>query len=153
MSTPDPERQVSIWTVPERWRKLFFAIFSLQTAALIGLAVWYEVFVVTGDTWLETIFAIGRDAEPGIAVVAADSVVTVVVVMILTLLYEDYRRKRTERALARLQERWLGLESTQAGCGGRRAAVYRSRRLPSNSTDITPTPEIPSGLIERMLNP
>ena len=106
MSTPDPERRVSIWSVPERWRKLFFAIFSLQTAALIGLAVWYEVFVKTGDSWPEIIFAIGRDAAPGIGVIAADSVVIVDIVMILTLLYEDYRRKRTERALARLQERW-----------------------------------------------
>ena len=74
MSTPDPERRVSIWTVPERWRKLFFAIFSIQTAALIGLAVWYEVFVVAGDSWPETIFAIGRDAAPGVGVIAADSV-------------------------------------------------------------------------------
>ena len=40
MSTPDPESRVSIWSVPERCRKLFFAIFSLQTAALVGLAVW-----------------------------------------------------------------------------------------------------------------
>ena len=103
-----PERRVSIWSVPERWRKLFFAIFSLQTAALIGLAVWYEVFVKTGDSWPETIFAIGRDAAPGIGVIAADSVVIVDIVMILTLLYEDFRRKRTERALARLQERWEG---------------------------------------------
>ncbi|MYC37703.1 MAG: hypothetical protein F4X66_12460 [Chloroflexi bacterium] len=107
-STPDPERRVSIWSVPERWRKLFFAIFSIQTAALIGLAVWYEVFVKTGDSWPETIFAIGRDAAPGIGVIAADSVVIVDIVMILTLLYEDYRRKRTERALARLQEKWEG---------------------------------------------
>ena len=106
MSTPDPERRVSIWSVPERWRKLFFAIFSLQTAALIGLAIWYEVFVVTGDTWPETIFAIGRDAAPGIAVVAADSVVAVDIVMILTLLYEDYRRKRIERAVAQNQAKW-----------------------------------------------
>ena len=106
MSTPDPERRISIWSVPERWRKLFFAIFSLQTAALIGLAIWYEVFVVTGDSWPETIFAIGRDAAPGIAVVAADSVVTVDIVMILTLLYEDYRRKRIERAEARVQGMW-----------------------------------------------
>ena len=106
MSTLGPERRVSIWSVPERWRKLFFAIFSLQTVALIGLAVWYEVFVVTGDSWPETIFAIGRDAAPGIGVVAADSIVIVDVVMILTLLYEDYRRKRTEMALARLQQRW-----------------------------------------------
>ncbi len=106
MSTPDPERRVSIWSVPERWRKLFFAIFSLQTAALIGLAIWYEVFSITGDTWPETIFAIGRDAAPGIGVVADDSVVAVDIVMILTLLYEDYRRKRTERAVARNQARW-----------------------------------------------
>ena len=106
MSKHDPERRVSIWSVPERWRKLFFAIFSLQTAALIGLAVWYGVFVVTGDTWPETIFAIGRDAAPRIGVIAADSVVTVDIVMILTLLYEDYRRKRIERAVARNQERW-----------------------------------------------
>ena len=107
MSTPDPERRVSIWSVPERWRKLFFAIFSLQTAALIGLAIWYEVFVVTGDSWPETIFAIGRDAAPGIGVVAADSVVIVDIVMILTLLYEDYRRKRTARAVAQERERWV----------------------------------------------
>ena len=107
MSTPDPERRVSIWSVPERWRKLFFAIFSLQTAALIGLAIWYEVFVVKGNPWPEIIFAIGRDAAPGIAVVAADSVVTVDIVMILTLLYEDYRRKRTERAVAQERERWV----------------------------------------------
>ena len=107
MSTPDPERRVSIWSVPERWRKLFFAIFSLQTAALIGLAIWYEVFAITGDTWPETIFAIGRDAAPGIVVAAADSVVIVDVVMILTLLYEDYRRKRTERAVAQERQRWV----------------------------------------------
>ncbi len=107
MSTPDPERRVSIWSVPERWRKLFFAIFSLQTAALIGLAIWYETFVVAGNTWPETIFAIGKDAAPGIGVVAADSVVIVDIVMILTLLYEDYRRKRTERAVAQERARWV----------------------------------------------
>ena len=108
MPTPDPERRVSIWSVPERWRKLFFAIFSFQSVALVGLAIWYEVFVITGDSWPETVFAIGRDAAPGIAVIAADSIIVVDVVMILTLLYEDYRRKRIERALARLQERWEG---------------------------------------------
>ena len=106
MSTPDPERRVSIWSVPERWRKLFFAIFSLQTVALIGLAIWYEVFVIEGNPWPEIIFAIGINAAPGIAVVAADSVVTVDIVMILTLLYEDYRRKRIERAVARNQAKW-----------------------------------------------
>ena len=76
----------------------------------MGLAVWYEVFAIIDDSWPETVFAIGRDAAPGIAVVAADSVVVVDIVMILTLLYEDYRRKRFERAeargAARERERW-----------------------------------------------
>ena len=101
MSTPESELRTSIWSVPERWRKLFFAIFSLQTAAIMGLAIWYEIFARTEDSWPETIFAIGRDAAPSIAVVAADSVVVVDIFMILTLLYEDYRRKRLERAEAR----------------------------------------------------
>ena len=129
MSTPDPERRVSIWSVPERWRKLFFAIFSLQMVALIGLAIWYEVLVVKGDYWPETIFAIGRDAAPGIAVVAADSVVVVDVVMILTLLYEDYRRKRIERALARLQGQW---------------EAWNQRRLESEANGQTFTEPPPS---------
>ena len=106
LSTPDPERRVSIWSVPERWRKLFFAIFSIQTVALIGLAIRYEVFVVAGNAWPETIFAIGSDSAPAIAVIAAESVVVVDTVMILTLLYEDYRRKRIERAETRVQQRW-----------------------------------------------
>ena len=104
---PDSERRVSIWSVPERWRKLFFAIFSLQTAALIGLAVWYEAFVITGDSWPETIFAIGRDAAPGIGVIAAESIVVVDVVMILTLLYEDYRKKQFQKGVASEREKWV----------------------------------------------
>ena len=70
------------------------------------MAIWYEIFVITGDSWPETISAIGRDAAPGIAVIAADSIIVVDVVMILTLLYEDYRRKRIERAVARVHAQW-----------------------------------------------
>ncbi len=110
MSTPEPESRTSIWSVPERWRKLFFAIFSIQTAGIIGLAVWFEVFAKTEDSWLETIFAIGSDAAPAVAVIAAESIVVVDLVMILTLLYEDYRKKQYAKALAqgeaREREKW-----------------------------------------------
>ncbi len=75
MTAPDPERRISIWSVPERWRRLFFAIFSLQTAGIIGLAVWHEVFAVTGDSWAETVFAISSRAGPAIGVITAESVV------------------------------------------------------------------------------
>ena len=61
--------------MPEDWRKLYFAIFSAQTLALLGLAIWYEVFVIADDSWMETIFAIGSGAGPGIGVIAADSVI------------------------------------------------------------------------------
>jgi hypothetical protein len=71
------------------------------------IGVWYEAFVRTGDPWPETVFATGRDAAPGIGVIVGDSVVVVDIVMILTLLYEDYRRKRIERAVAQERERWL----------------------------------------------
>ena len=71
----EPEPRVSVTSVPERWRELYFVIFSAQTLALIGLAVWYEVFVVTDDSWPETIFAIGRAVGPGVAAIMAESII------------------------------------------------------------------------------
>lgn len=115
MSTPDPERRVSIWSVPEQWRRLYFAIFSIQTVVLLGLAVWYETAVVTKDSWAETLFAIGSDAGPGIAVIAAESVILTEVyfVVIFDGLIERRRRRQMEREAereaegeARAHERW-----------------------------------------------
>ena len=71
----EPEPRVSVTSVPERWRELYFVIFSAQTLALIGLAVWYEVFVVTDDSWPETIFAIGRAVGPGVGAIMAESII------------------------------------------------------------------------------
>ena len=59
-----------------------------------------------------------------------DSVVIVDIVMILTLLYEDYRRKRIERAESRVQKRWEGLESEAGWKPKLSASLSRSRRLP-----------------------
>lgn len=75
MTPPEPERRISIWSVPENWRRLYFAIFAAQSLALLGLAVWHEVFIVPDHTWPEAIFAIGSKAGPGIGVIAAESII------------------------------------------------------------------------------
>ena len=115
MSTPDPERRTSIWSVPEQWRRLYFAIFTVQTMALLGLAIWYEVAVATGDSWAETILSIGRNAGPGIAVVAAESVILTEVyfVVIFGGIVERYQKRLRHREAegeargrAEANERW-----------------------------------------------
>ena len=99
MSTPDPERRVSIWSVPERWRRLYFAIFSAQTIVLLGLSSWFEIAVVAGDSWVETIFAISKDCGPGIAVIAAGSVILTEVyfVVIFGGIVERYQQRLRQR--------------------------------------------------------
>ena len=119
MTSPEPERRISIWSVPEDWRKLYFAIFSAQTLALLGLAIWYEVFVIADGTWTETIFAIGNRAGPGIGVIAADSVILTEAyfVVIFGGIVERYQQRLRQREAegvakgeaegeARANERW-----------------------------------------------
>ena len=111
VTTPDPERRTSIWSVPEDWRKLYFTIFSVQTLALIGLAVWYEVVVVTNESWPETIFAIGSNAGPSIGVIAAESIILteayfVVIFGGIVERYQNRLRQREAEGEARANERW-----------------------------------------------
>ena len=111
MTSPEPERRISVWSVPEDWRRLYFVIFSVQTLALVGLAIWYEVFVVTGDSWPETIFAIGNRAGPGIGVIAADSIVLTEVYFVVIFggmveRYQNRLKQREARGQARERERW-----------------------------------------------
>ena len=91
----EPEPRVSVTSVPERWRELYFVIFSAQTLALIGLAVWYEVFVVTEDTWPETIFAIGRAVGPGVGAIMAESIIATE--GLFMVLFGGIMRRREER--------------------------------------------------------
>ena len=111
MTSPEPERRISIWSVPEDWRKLYFAIFSVQTLVLLGLAIWYEVFVITGDSWPETIFAIGSRAGPGIGVIAADSVILteayfVVIFGGIVERYQNRLKQREAEGEAKANARW-----------------------------------------------
>lgn len=106
----EPEPRVSVASVPERWRELYFIIFSAQTLALIGLAVWYEVFVVTTDSWPETIFAIGADVGAGAGAIVAESLI--VTEGLYMVLFGGIIRRREERraaeAVAEINKKWHG---------------------------------------------
>lgn len=99
----EPEPRVSVTSVPERWRELYLAIFSLQTLALLGLAIWYEIFVVTDDTWPETIFAIARNVGPGVAAIMAESII--VTEGLFMVLFGGILRRREERRVEEAETR------------------------------------------------
>ena len=99
----EPEPRVSVASVPERWRELYLIIFSAQTLALLGLAIWYEVFVVTKDSWPETIFAIGRDVGPGVGVIMAESII--ITEGLFMVLFGGIMRRREERRVEEAENR------------------------------------------------
>ena len=99
----EPEPRVSVASVPERWRELYLIIFSAQTLALLGLAIWYEVFVVTKDSWPETIFAIGRDVGPGVGVIMAESII--ITEGLFMVLFGGILRRREERRVEEAENR------------------------------------------------
>lgn len=103
MTTREPEPRVSVTSVPERWRELYLAIFSVQTLALLGLAIWYEIFVVTDDTWPETIFAIARNVGPGVAAIMAESII--VTEGLFMVLFGGILRRREERRVEEAETR------------------------------------------------
>ena len=104
----EPEPRVSVASVPERWRELYLIIFSAQTLALLGLAIWYEVFVVTKDSWPETIFAIGRDVGPGVGVIMAESII--ITEGLFMVLFGGIMRRRGERRAAEALAEGIALE-------------------------------------------
>lgn len=103
MMPREPEPRVSVTSVPERWRELYLAIFSAQTLALLGLAIWYEIFVVTDDTWPETIFAIARNVGPGVAAIMAESII--VTEGLFMVLFGGILRRREERRVEEAENR------------------------------------------------
>ena len=108
----EPEPRVSVASVPERWRELYLIIFSAQTLALLGLAIWYEVFVVTKDSWPETIFAIGRDVGPGVGVIMAESII--ITEGLFMVLFGGIMRRREERRVEEAETRGWSEGSAQA---------------------------------------
>lgn len=137
----EPEPRVSVASVPERWRELYFVVFSVQTLALIGLAVWYEVFVVTGDSRTETVFAIGKDVGPGIGAIVAESII--VTEGMYMVLFGGIQRRREERRIEEAEERGKSQGIAQGLAQERKKWQEWNRRRLEAEADRRPFTEPP----------
>ena len=93
----------SIWSVPQTWRELYFVLFSVQFIVCTGFIAWYETFVNVGDNAYETFADTGRVATPFVVLIAAE---TIILVEVLFMLSERYLRKRYMQGQADNQKEW-----------------------------------------------
>ena len=127
----------SIWTVPRAWRGLYFVLYSVQVIVCAGLVIWHEVFLKSEDSALETFMAIGRGAAPFVLVVAAETVILVEVLFMLSEWYLErrYRQGKTEGRVEGLAEEY------------RRWEAWNNRRLAAEAQGLPfdePPPSLPT---------
>ena len=93
----------SIWSVPQSWRELYFVAFSIQFIVCTGFIAWYETFVNAGDSAYETFAATGRVAAPFVVLIAAE---TIILVEVLFMISERYLRKRYMQGQTDTHKQW-----------------------------------------------
>ena len=86
--------RTSIWSVPAKWQKAFFWLFTLQLAVITCVLIWYHVRVKTDDTRVETFIAIGHDVGGFVLPVTA---LTFILVEVGFMLSEIFLRERFEK--------------------------------------------------------
>ena len=79
----DVDRE-AIWSVPARWQKAFFWLFTIKLAICSGWIIWYHVWQKTGDTRTETFIAIGHDIGGFILPITASTYISVEVGFMLS---------------------------------------------------------------------
>ena len=95
--TPVRSRE-SIWSVLAGWQNYYWGMFSVQFAACIILVTRHEVWVRDQDSLVDTLTAIGQRMAPITLVIAAQ---TIVVVEIMVMISEVFLEWRYKRGLAR----------------------------------------------------
>ena len=86
--------RTSIWSVPAKWQKAFFWLFTFQLAVITGVLIWYHGWQKTNDTKVETFIAIGHDVGGFILPVTA---LTFILVEVGFMLSEIFLRERFEK--------------------------------------------------------
>ena len=92
---PDSDR-VSIWSIARYWGVVYYILFSVQIAGIIGLVGWREIFRNTDDTAVDTLIAISLGVSPHVVTVAAETLVIVLILEGITMLAERYLKRRFE---------------------------------------------------------
>ena len=127
-----PDRE-SVWSVPGRWQTAYFALFAIQNIAGISLVCWYEITVVNGDDFVQTMLNI-IDRLPSVGVGAAAVTITLMEVartaMVIGGNLERWLKKREQERLDRaVAEATARAKSEARNEVQRRWAEWNQRRL------------------------
>lgn len=103
---PEPDR-VSIWSIAGDWRVVFYALFSVEVVVIVGLVGWREILIMTDDSAIDTILAIGAGSAPNIFTAAAINIAVIFQAEVVSMLAERYKRHRYEvgKAEGKAEER------------------------------------------------
>ena len=123
--------RTSIWSVPAKWQKAFFWLFTLQMAVITGILIWYHVWVKTDDTRVETFIAIGHDVGGFVLPVTA---LTFILVEVGFMLSEIFLRERFEKGREEGLEQ--GSEQERKRRRDRAAHLVDSGKLPPEVLEL-----------------
>ena len=94
---PVEERRDAIWSVPGDWRDTYFILFMVQAITCLGLVIWYEVFVKgPSGHFVAVLLTVFRDMAPAIVTIAAENVI---IVEVLRMLSEKYLARRYKQGI------------------------------------------------------
>lgn len=101
---PDPERRVSIWSVPVDFGPWFYLLLVTHTAPLIFLLWWTDVTPKTHDNIANIIVKVTSGTAPMIFVAAVSTIIELEVLVVLREWYRDRAaRKERERVEAKTE--------------------------------------------------
>ena len=141
---PDSDR-VSIWSIARYWGVVYYILFSVQIAGIIGLVGWREIFRNTDDTAVDTVIAISLGVSPHVVTVAAETLVIVLMLEGITMLAERYLKRRFEKVRRKANRRELNwarrlARRQELNWAGRRSAP-EAESMPQ---DFVPGPRVES---------
>ena len=100
----DDHDRESIWSVPTRWKSLYFALFTVMIVVSSGFILFYEMDVVTDDDQWKTALAVAKDLSSAFPALAGINLVIVEVYSVLSRKFDEWLSAR-QRAEARDAER------------------------------------------------
>ena len=126
--------RTSIWSVPAKWQKAFFWLFTFQMAVITGILIWYHGWQKTNDTKVETFIAIGHDVGGFILPVTA---LTFILVEVGFMLSEIFLRERFEKG------REQGLEQ-----GLEQGSEQEKKRRKEQASRLVDSGKLPAEVLE-----
>ena len=96
----DEDARESIWSVPTRWKSLYFSLLTVMIVVSSGFILFYETAVVTDDDQWKTALAVARDLSSAFPALAGINLVIVEVYSVLSRKFDEWLSAR-QRAEAR----------------------------------------------------